>query len=224
MFMTLNNFAYANGNPVTLTDPFGNCAEMGHTALDILGMVPVVGFLFDTANSIWYLTEHDWRNAALSGISLIPVIGEVCAGGKAVFQSIKYIDKAANFADDVADAEKIVKDVERADDCVDALKSLDKANDCAEAAAKGTEELVKDGAKATEEIAKGSADVVEDIAKSGEEVAEDLAKGAEAASKTEAKVVAEGAGKVPNKVTDLAKDMKDWLGKDARVITNEDRG
>lgn len=30
-----------------------------------------------------------------------------------------------------------------------------------------------------------------------------------------------GAGKVSNKVTDLAKDMKDWLGKDARVITNK---
>lgn len=36
--------------------------------------------------------------------------------------------------------------------------------------------------------------------------------------------VAKGVGsasKVPNKVTDLAKDMKDWLGKDARVITNK---
>ena len=31
----------------------------------------------------------------------------------------------------------------------------------------------------------------------------------------------EGAGNVPNKVTDLAKNMKDWLGKDARVITNK---
>jgi hypothetical protein len=30
-----------------------------------------------------------------------------------------------------------------------------------------------------------------------------------------------GAGMVPNKVTDLAKDMKDWLGKEARVITNK---
>lgn len=26
---TLNNYAYANGNPVTLTDPFGNCANLG---------------------------------------------------------------------------------------------------------------------------------------------------------------------------------------------------
>jgi RHS repeat-associated protein len=34
-------------------------------------------------------------------------------------------------------------------------------------------------------------------------------------------VITKGAGKVPNKVTDLAKDMKDWLGKDARVITNK---
>ena len=31
----------------------------------------------------------------------------------------------------------------------------------------------------------------------------------------------EDAGNVPNKVTDLAKNMKDWLGKDARVITNK---
>lgn len=39
----------------------------------------------------------------------------------------------------------------------------------------------------------------------------------------EGKALIKGAGKVPNKVTDLAKDMKDWLGKDARVITNKNR-
>lgn len=33
--------------------------------------------------------------------------------------------------------------------------------------------------------------------------------------------VIKGAGKVPNKITDLAKDMKSWLGNDARVIKNK---
>ena len=31
----------------------------------------------------------------------------------------------------------------------------------------------------------------------------------------------EGAGSVPNKVGDLAKDIKGWLGNDAKVITNK---
>ncbi len=31
----------------------------------------------------------------------------------------------------------------------------------------------------------------------------------------------EGAGEAPNKVSDLAKDMKSWLGEDAKVITNK---
>ena len=39
--------------------------------------------------------------------------------------------------------------------------------------------------------------------------------------KIDLQMFAKGAGKSPNKVTDLAKDVKDWLGKDAKVITNK---
>jgi RHS repeat-associated protein len=57
---TLNQYAYANGNPVSMIDPFGTSAEpsnststvatVGHTVLDVAGMVPIV--------YSWYTSRH----------------------------------------------------------------------------------------------------------------------------------------------------------------------
>ncbi|MCR5607526.1 MAG: hypothetical protein K6G26_00500, partial [Lachnospiraceae bacterium] len=103
---TLNQYAYVEGSPVSMIDPFGLCAEpssknktskaaknnsswlkkaskkaapalkkvgsslksmfigdtkseMIHNALDLGGMLPGVGFVFDTANSIYYFSEGE---------------------------------------------------------------------------------------------------------------------------------------------------------------------
>ncbi|MDZ4780651.1 MAG: hypothetical protein SGJ19_10395, partial [Planctomycetia bacterium] len=46
-----------------------------HNALDLAGWIPVYGEVFDAINVGLYLYEGDYKNAALSAISLVPVVG-----------------------------------------------------------------------------------------------------------------------------------------------------
>jgi len=62
------------------------------------------------------------------------------------------------------------------------------------------------------QIAAGSGAALKAISKTAPKAASALGKSAGKAK---------GAGKAPNKITDLVKDMKDWLGNDAKVITNK---
>ncbi|MDH5680613.1 MAG: hypothetical protein OEZ36_03430, partial [Spirochaetota bacterium] len=57
------------------TSPVMFAIDNPHTALDAAGMSPGIGIIFDAANAIYYLVEGDYGNAALSGISAIPVYG-----------------------------------------------------------------------------------------------------------------------------------------------------
>jgi hypothetical protein len=47
----------------------------GHLALDVLGMVPVVGNFADAANAAWYAGEGDYKNAAFSAAAALPGAG-----------------------------------------------------------------------------------------------------------------------------------------------------
>lgn len=61
----------------------GTMSTIGHTALDLLGMVPVLGEPADLANAAWYAAEGNHLDAGLSLISVIPVVGDVVGkGGK----------------------------------------------------------------------------------------------------------------------------------------------
>ena len=99
---SLNQYAYCQGNPVKLTDPFGlspniNWSTLGHALLDIAGFIPVVGAIADTINGVWYLSEGDYFSAVASFVSAIPgwgdIIGAVGKGVKGcskITKAIKY--------------------------------------------------------------------------------------------------------------------------------------
>lgn len=56
--------------------------DVVHTALDVVGMIPVVGEVADGANALIYLAEGDGVNAALSAASMLPVGGQAATAAK----------------------------------------------------------------------------------------------------------------------------------------------
>ena len=109
-----------------------------HLILDLAGMLPAAGAVFDGINATWYLAEGDYTNAALSGMALIPVVGEFAGAGKAGLKGLKC-------ADDIADAVKALdntKDVAKAvDDMAGTARCLD---DVIESGSKSIKELISE--------------------------------------------------------------------------------
>ena len=63
-------------------DELYDFAEELHLTLDALGLFPVVGEVFDGINVAYYIVEGNFIDAALSGASMIPIVGTVSTTGK----------------------------------------------------------------------------------------------------------------------------------------------
>ena len=57
--------------------------EILHSALDVVGLIPVVGVVADGANLIIYVAEGDWVNAGISAAAMAPIVGGAAVLGRA---------------------------------------------------------------------------------------------------------------------------------------------
>ncbi|NME72948.1 RHS repeat-associated core domain-containing protein [Flammeovirga aprica] len=87
-------FIELEGLEIALTTPWYNTSpetylataesvteEHLHTALDIAGGAPVVGEPIDALHGVVYLAQGKYYEATLSGISILPIIGDAAAKG-----------------------------------------------------------------------------------------------------------------------------------------------
>ncbi|MDQ1006442.1 RHS repeat-associated protein [Streptomyces sp. V4I23] len=115
---TGNRYAFAGGNPISFVELDGHLfglslSDIGHAALDVVGLIPVVGEVADVANGIWYAAEGNYVDAALSLSSAIPLVGygasavkagKYAAKGAEALDTANDVRKAEDKVDDVADA------------------------------------------------------------------------------------------------------------------------
>lgn len=80
-------------------------AKWGHTVLDVLGLIPLIGDPADAVSALWYSAEGDWVDAGLSAASLIPFAGDALGAGKLIGKAgrlaelLKMVDRLGNVID-----------------------------------------------------------------------------------------------------------------------------
>ncbi|MFJ8582046.1 DNRLRE domain-containing protein [Micromonospora sp. NPDC093277] len=114
---TGNRYAFAGGNPISFIELDGHLfgmswSDIGHAALDVAGMVPVIGEVADVANGIWYLAEGNYVDAAMSMASAIPLAGNAVAAAK-LAKTGKKIADGIDTARDIEKAAENAKSIEK---------------------------------------------------------------------------------------------------------------
>lgn len=105
---TQNRYAFGGGNPLSRVeiDGHGWLSDLGHAALDVAGLVPVVGEVADLANAGWYAAEGNYTDAALSAAGAIPFVGWGAAAAKGGKYAAKAIRSGTKGADEAAGTAK----------------------------------------------------------------------------------------------------------------------
>ena len=95
----LNLYTYVLNNPLGYTDPRGLMAKAAwdnrHDVLAGAGLLPGLGIIPDALDTALYISEGDMGNAALSGLAMIPILGQ---GSRGAQYAAKYGDEALDAA------------------------------------------------------------------------------------------------------------------------------
>ena len=159
--ITLNRFAYANGNPVSFVDPFGLSAERDviseetnswytgeisgaiHFILDVAGFIPGWGAIADALNAVVYALEGDWVNAGMSALAAIPGFGDIASGCKWATKLFKSSSKIYKALDSVGSFMTKIDDV---------IKNAEKASDILYVTSKGGDDVASRVAKYSDDM------------------------------------------------------------------------
>lgn len=102
-------------------------SDIGHTALDVAGMVPVIGEAADLANAGWYLAEGDRTNAALSAAGAIPFAGNAATAAKWARKGVNAADMIGDGAKALDRARDVAKVGDGVADTADAARGVSRA-------------------------------------------------------------------------------------------------
>jgi RHS repeat-associated protein len=110
---TGNRYAFGGGNPLSNIELTGHgwLSDLGHAALDVAGMIPVVGAVADVANAGWYALDGDYLDAGLSLAGAIPVVGDAALGARYAIKGAKYADEAVEGVEAIRAGVKGAKDI-----------------------------------------------------------------------------------------------------------------
>ena len=88
----------AGFSPLKAKSFYDKFSEIGHLALDVAGMIPLVGVAADGLNAAWYAGEGDWANAGLSAAAAIPGVGQAATATKLARKGMKLGDQIVTSA------------------------------------------------------------------------------------------------------------------------------
>jgi len=131
-----NTFLYDAATTVSTVVTTMSPMEIVHSALDVVGMIPIIGEAADLVNGAIYLAQGDLANAALSMMAMVPVLGSTATGARIVATVATGVTAAVKAAKATRTATKAV------DETKDLLKIFNKFED--------TASLTKAGTNATE--------------------------------------------------------------------------
>jgi len=98
-----------------LANPNSIVSQLGHTALDAVGEVPIVGSVSEGVNAVWYGAQGDYLDAGLSAASAIPGVGEGVDAMRLTKDGVRLAKDGETVVRDVHDGETIAKDARAGD-------------------------------------------------------------------------------------------------------------
>lgn len=89
-------------------------SKWGHTILDAVGMIPVIGDVANVPNAAWYALEGDWANAGVTAAGMIPLVGDAALGGRVlkasgdVVKTLRMVDLTGKDIEDGLESAKLL--------------------------------------------------------------------------------------------------------------------